>query len=211
MSKIWGALVLCGAIMIGPQAAVAQGEDEAEDVAGDALAIGTLIYNGSGCVPGTLRAALIDSDADGFSERLRFDFARYVARLGPGLPISDRRRNCAIRLTLDQPAGWQFGLVSARFVGDARLPKAVVANLQSDIQFSIKDHVTLSSTVSGSYDVVYRRGDALDDPEVVWSRCGVDAPLLGLNTQIFLTGPTTRPASVSSTRQIYRLEWRQCR
>jgi hypothetical protein len=199
-------MLLCGAALVASQVALAQESNIESDEEASAPAVTplkVLFRSGTGCsAPNSVRAALVGTTSDGLPNRLRLIFSDYEATEG--------LKNCAVRLVLDVPAGWQFGIERARFFGNAELASGVIAKLVSVYSINVVKHATLQTTVAGPKDGPYSQGDSLADEDVVWSTCGATSAFLGFNTNLNIAGTSSPPSSASSTKQVYWLHWRRC-
>jgi hypothetical protein len=193
------ALALAGPVLVATPALAEQ------------VSIRSLVYAGSGCAP---RVGLIGRlggfDRNGFPQKLSLAFANYNARQGPGILLSERRRNCNLVLSLNLPGGWQYAIKSVRYQGFASLPPSVSALQQSAYEYPFVSGVaTLESTLRGSFVARFQRDDSLLPREWVWSPCNRAMPL-NLRTQIVLSGPRIRPANLRASTHNYGLIWRRC-
>lgn len=93
--------------------------------------IKTFTYGGSGCPAGTVRNA-----TDSSKTILTLIYDQYIASIGPGTSVSDRRKNCQINLDIHYPQGWQFSLFSVDFRGFKDLEKYVTGKQLATYYFS---------------------------------------------------------------------------
>jgi hypothetical protein len=180
----------------------------------------SLVFAGTGCssAPGSFDIAqLIDADDDGFNEQFSLLFSNYVVASGPGTSAFDWRKNCNINATLHVPHGWQFSIVDVHYAGRAVLPYGIQGTQTSIYQFVFfSNRVRLSSTFNGPLHEDYDFTDRLPFTSLVWSPCGLDAPL-NIATQIYLTGNRAYKAALLTSdqldghvQQLYRFAWRHC-
>jgi hypothetical protein len=177
----------------------------------------SLNFGGTGCDNGD-SGELLDVDLDGRPDRFDVIFNNYIAQQGPGVPISLRRRSCNISLGMHLPQGWQFSIADVHYFGYADLPSAKVGGSQkSTYEFvGFSNSIELSTDISGIYQDNYEREDVIGITSLVWSPCGLEAPL-NIRTQVALSGPLSIPAAMTldqvtgDVRQIYALKWRKCR
>jgi hypothetical protein len=153
---------------------------------------------------------------DGLPDQFEILFDKYIAQQGSGVPIVQRRRNCNISVGLHLPQGWQFSIANVRYFGYADLPEGVQGQQRSDYQFiNYTGTITLQTILDGPYTDNYERQDNLGIESVVWSPCGLEAPL-NIRTQVALSGPSNLPAAMTTDQitgtvsQIYGLTWRRC-
>lgn len=182
----------------------------------DETYIMSLTFAGSGCNPTDSSAELYDADANGLPEQFVVYFSNYIAQQGPGLTIAERRKNCNIGVQLHLPAGYQFSVANVRYIGYADIPRFVLGKQRSTYEFPFYSNaVTLQTTIPGPYTGGYSRQDNLGISSVVWSPCGMNAPL-NIRTQVALEGSMYPMAMLTTdqidgrVRQIYGLTWRSC-
>jgi len=174
-------------------------------------------FGGSGCSLADSSGELSDTNDDGVPDGFAVFFKNYIAQQGPGISLAQRRRNCNILVQVHLPQGFQFSIASAKYSGYADLPRGVSGQQESAYQFPLfsPSSITLGTYLRGPYADNYYRTDTLGLASLVWSPCGVSAPL-NIRTQIALTGNSTLPAAITSGdefgkgQQIYGLQWRQC-
>jgi hypothetical protein len=68
----------------------------------------SISYGGSGCPQGTVGQSISD---DRTTFTLIYD--QYIASTGPGVPITESRKNCQLNVNLHVPQGWTFTIVSS--------------------------------------------------------------------------------------------------
>jgi hypothetical protein len=88
-------------------------------------------YGGSGCPQGS--AALVLS-ADRTSLALTMEM--YTVSHGPGIRVTENRKNCQLNAKLHYPSGWQFSIFSTTYSGYASLDSGVTGLLKSTYYFS---------------------------------------------------------------------------
>src|SRR6266516_1034269 len=74
--------------------------------------IENVVYGGTGCPQGTV-ATTISND----HTTMTMLFDAYVASLGPGVPVTENRKNCQININLHYPGGFQYSVFSADYRG----------------------------------------------------------------------------------------------
>lgn len=189
----------------------------ASQALGDETYIRSLNFAGSGCNPVDSSAELYDADANGLPEQFVVYFSNYIAQQGPGLTIAERRKNCNIGVQLHLPFGYQFSIANVRYIGYADLPYGVRGRQKSTYEFPFYSNaITLQTLINGPYVGGYQRQDNLGIASVVWSPCGMNAPL-NIRTQVALEGSFYPMAFLTTdqidgrVRQVYGLTWRACR
>lgn len=93
--------------------------------------IKSFAYAGTGCPAGSVANA-----TDGSKQVLTLLFDDYVASIGPGTAVSDRRKNCQINLDIHYPGGFQFSLFSVDYRGYQDLEAGVTGAQVANYYFS---------------------------------------------------------------------------
>jgi hypothetical protein len=174
-----------------------------------------LSWAGSGCPAGTV-AENLAPDFRAFT--LLFD--AYVAEIGPGLPLSQSRRNCQILVDLDFPQGWSYSVFTVDYRGFADLEPGVSGVQQSAYYFQGEFRTArLQTTLNGPRVSDYQLRDSLGLGALVWSPCGAQRAL-NINSAVRVANHSGRPHargmmttdSIDGTVvHIYGLQWRRCR
>jgi hypothetical protein len=92
------------------------------------LKVGT---GGTGCPQGTVNTIISD---DQTVVTLIYD--TYVASIGPGIAVTEQRKNCQLTLELQYPGGFQYSILSADYRGYANIEKGVTGTLKSTYYFA---------------------------------------------------------------------------
>jgi len=170
-------------------------------------------YGGTGCPQGSVGSQISD---DRSVMTLIFD--SYIASIGPGIAITEQRKNCQLNVDLLYPGGFQYSILSADYRGYASIDKGVTGVLKSTYYFS--GQTAQSST---EYDFQgpiagadYLKHDQADSTSVVWSPCGASG-LLNINSQVRLTstnasasGLLTTDSTDLSFKTVVYVQWRTC-
>jgi hypothetical protein len=131
-----------------------------------------IAYAGGGCPAGSV-AGTLAPDAKEFT--LLFD--EFVASIGPGVPITGNRKNCALSVDLHIPQGWSFALASVDYRGFAQLDQGIHGTQKSTYYF--QGNLQQASTqlnLVGPFSEDHLRRDVLGLTNVIWSKCGARAP-----------------------------------
>ncbi|KAF8460828.1 hypothetical protein BDZ91DRAFT_798507 [Kalaharituber pfeilii] len=145
------------------------------------VSISSISYAGSGCPAGTINIA----PSQDYSS-LTIAFNSYVASIGPGIPVTEKRKNCVISFVLSYPPGWSFTLYQIGYKGRLSLDPQVTATQKSVYWFDANsnDELVASSTWTGPlYGHSYDFTDTL--AKQVWSPCNGRSTLFA-NTQVRL-------------------------
>ncbi|KAH8832208.1 hypothetical protein DL96DRAFT_1810905, partial [Flagelloscypha sp. PMI_526] len=136
--------------------------------------------NGTGCPPGTEWAFLNDEHTE-----LTVVFSRYDASVGPGIPISENRKNCQLTFNVHVPSGFTFALVDIDYRGYYFLDTGVKVYRRSIYYFQGQlAQGESSATIDGPVDgvnIAYR--DEFNSSPMVYAPCGQDS-ILNLNSQV---------------------------
>jgi hypothetical protein len=63
-------------------------------------------------------------------------FDSYVASLGPGVAVTENRKNCQLAVDIQYPGGFQYSILSADYRGYASIEKGITGTLKSTYYFS---------------------------------------------------------------------------
>jgi len=184
------------------------------DAPPDQVRIRSLSWAGSGCPAGTVGGNLA-SDFKAFT--LLFD--AYVAEIGPGLPLSQSRRNCQILIDLEFPQGWSYAVFDVDYRGFVSVAPSVSGVQQSSYYFqgefrTARLHTTLAGPRVGDYQI----RDSLGLDTTVWSPCGANRALI-INSEVRLLnngsdpdaqGLITTDSIDGKVTHIYGLQWQRC-
>ncbi|KAF2010550.1 hypothetical protein BU24DRAFT_427665 [Aaosphaeria arxii CBS 175.79] len=169
-------------------------------------------YGGTGCPQGTMSSQI---SADRTTVTLIFD--SYIASIGPGVAVTEQRKNCQLNVDIQYPGGFQYSILSADYRGYASLQKGVSGTLKSTYYFS--GQTAQSST---EYNFVgpltgdYLKHDEADSTSIVWSPCGASGAL-NINSQVRLqsssssaTGLLTTDSTDLKFAQVVYVQWQKC-
>lgn len=172
-------------------------------------------YAGSGCSAGSVANITNDNHT-----LLTLEFAEFIAAMGPGVPVTQNRRNCQITLDIHYPGGFQFSIFEADYRGYVQLDAGITGLQKSTYYFSgSTSQTTLQTSFKGPDSQDYLVTDKLEDASLVWSPCGAEG-LLNINAQVQLNeapgtssnakGQLTVDSIDTKVTQIYSIQWRQC-
>jgi hypothetical protein len=171
-------------------------------------------YAGSGCPAGSV-AGNTSPDRQAFT--LLFD--QYIAEVGPGVPLNQKRKNCQINVDLDFPSGWSYTIFTVDYRGYVSLERNVKGTQQSSYYFQGQGRTaTLKTLMNGPIDQNYQIRDTLGLSATVWSPCGAQRAL-NINSQLILDNSRARNSSGLLTtdsvdgelKLVYGIQWQRCR
>lgn len=168
-------------------------------------------YAGSGCPAGSVAQSL-SADAKAFT--LLFD--SYVAEAGPGVALSNGRKNCQIAVDLRYPQGWSYTIFDVDYRGYAKLDPGTVGTQKTTYYFQgAASQASLQTNYSGPKDADYHIRDSLGINALVWSPCGATRAV-NMNTQVRVTASGSRRALMTidsidgQLKHVYGIQWRRC-
>jgi len=176
------------------------------------VSINEIAYGGTGCPQGSI-GDYISADRQTFT--LIFD--NYVASIGPGIDITQTRKNCQLNIDLQYPSGFQYSVFSTIYRGYVGLDAGVTATQGSVYYFSGETAQTSTSTtfngpLSRDYEVV----DNITLSSVVWSPCGEAVPLNIDSSVLLTTSSTTATGQITDDSEdgkitfIVGIQWQTC-
>jgi uncharacterized protein DUF4360 len=198
-------VLLALAVSVAAGAVGAAGPDPRE------VYVESITYGGTGCPQGTVGQSISD-DRTVFT--LIFD--SFVATLGPGIKLTESRKNCQINLNLHWPNGWSFTLVPLDFRGFVGAGPGVVAEQKSIYYFQGEiAQTSASSRFSGPIARDFGVSDTVAVNSEMWAPCGRIVPL-NINAQVRLSGNPLTPAQITTDsidgkfKLIFGFQWKHC-
>jgi len=184
---------------------------------GDAPPVGSVkirgvSYGGTGCPQGTMSSQI---SADRSVVTLIFD--SYIASIGPGISVTEQRKNCQLNVDLEYPGGFQYSILSADYRGYSSIQKGVTGTLKSTYYFSGQTAQTSTEySFVGPVTGDYLKHDEADSTSIVWSPCGA-AGMLNINSQVRLTSSNSSATGLLTTdstdlkfTQVVYVQWQKC-
>jgi hypothetical protein len=176
--------------------------------------IRSISYAGTGCKAGSV-SQNVSPDLQAFT--LLFD--NFVAQTGPGVPLSEARKNCQIAIDLDFPSGWSYSLATLDYRGFVTLDAGVSAAQTSSYYFQGQGATArLSTPMFGPHTGDWQIRDTLGVSALVYSPCGLQRAL-NINTSILLSSRDRNAQGLITTDSIdgqfktlyrYGLTWQRC-
>jgi len=196
------ALALALSVAVG--SAGAAGPDPSE------VYVESLRYGGSGCPQGSVGQSLSD---DRTTFTLIFD--AYAASLGPGVPITENRKNCQLNVRLHVPQGWTYTVFAADYRGFVQIDNGVSAVQKSTYYFAGQtQQVSVQSTLVGPVSRDFLRRDQVG--VISWvPACNASANL-NVNSQVRLFSPSSAQGQITNDstdgkfKFLLGFRWRPC-
>lgn len=80
--------------------------------------------------------------------RFTLIFDQFVASIGPGVAVTENRKNCQLNVDLQYPGGFQYSILSTTYRGYVDVDKGVTARQQATYYFSGRKHLSDSVKTS---------------------------------------------------------------
>jgi hypothetical protein len=169
-------------------------------------------YGGNGCPQGTMGYQISN---DRTTVTLIFD--SYIASIGPGIALTEARKNCQLNVDILYPSGFQYSILSADYRGYANLQKGVTGTLKSTYYFAgSQEQSSTTQDFTGPLIGDYRKSDKADSTSVVWSPCGAEG-MLNINSQVRLASSNSSAQGILTTdstdlkfTQVVYVAWQKC-
>ncbi|KAJ3412621.1 hypothetical protein HDV05_000432 [Chytridiales sp. JEL 0842] len=171
--------------------------------------IESLTYGGSGCPQGT-----VSRNFNPTKTAFTLIFDQYIASIGPGIPVAERRKNCNLNIGLRVPQGWQYSIATVDYRGYMDLSRGVRGTQSASYYFQGEIAQARKDTpFNGPQTRSYTIRDSFGLQSTVWSPCGAKANV-NIASSIALTGSGTGLLTTDSidgkVAQVYGLQWRRC-
>ena len=179
--------ILVAGLALAPAAAQAQDPNPNE------VYVQSITYGGTGCPTGSIGNSF-SNDRKTFT--LIFD--SFIASSGPGVPVTENRKNCQINVNLHLPQGFSYSVANYDYRGYVGLPAGVQAEQKSTYFFQgDTKQASGGSRFTGPVNKDYLVRDTLGLAALVWSPCGRTVPL-SINAQVRITGNTSQAAQITT-------------
>lgn len=223
MSMIRGLTKLCIPAFLTLSAATAFATERTPEVVlppEGSVKIKTISAIGTGCPDESTYSTNISEDAKAFT----VTFSSFVAEIGPGIPLSASRKNCALTATLEVPNGYQFSIATFNYRGFMDLDKKVRADHTTQYYFQGQSQTgkfVATETGKLAKDFVYtdKLGLVSSYFPDVWSPCNVDRALI-INPSIRVSklsgaaadaqGLIANDSVDGEIQQVFGFVWRKC-
>lgn len=182
----------------------------ATGVVAEGITLESAVAAGSGCPAGSIEARLSDD-----KRTLELDFSRFAAEAGPGITLSESRKNCAVLVDIRYPKGLSYAVKGLKVRGRTSLQAGATAVVTEKFHFQGQAATgTVSKTLEGPYAGSFGLTEALEEEELVFSPCDLQRALT-VNVSARVESEQARSTVAvgklpdgSSTR--LELGWREC-
>ncbi|WBB98954.1 MULTISPECIES: DUF4360 domain-containing protein [unclassified Solwaraspora] len=183
-----------------------------DDPPDDHVVIDLVAMAGSGCRPGTADVA-VSPDNTAFTTI----YSDYLVQAGPGISVTDGRRNCQLNVLVHAPAGYTFAIVKVDYRGYGLLSPGAIATQRANYYFQGMTQGTFSShPIPAPLDDNWMVSDEVPIASVVWHPCG-EIRNLNINTELRLSKGSSTDVSFltmdstdGSIETMYHLAWQPC-
>ncbi|MFY1694657.1 MULTISPECIES: DUF4360 domain-containing protein [unclassified Solwaraspora] len=183
-----------------------------DDPPADKVVIELVAMAGSGCEPGTADVA-VSPDNTAFTTI----YSDYLVQAGPGIPVTDGRRNCQLNVLVHVPAGYTFAIVKVDYRGYGLLEPGAIATQMANYYFQgMTESTSTNHPIAAPLDDNWVVTDEVPIGSVVWHPCG-ELRNLNINTELRLTKGTstgesflTMDSTDGSIETTYHMAWQPC-
>jgi hypothetical protein len=198
-------LAICFLCLLSPAATATTG-------AAEGVTIDAITYSGTGCPAGSATAVLTPDGRD-----FVILFSAYVATVGPGVPPSEARKDCVIRLGMSVPKNYTYAVSNVDYSGYAQLDPGITGGRASSYHLSGEPgEPAFKDQLSGPMDSDYAFVDqptTLGPPQ---SPCG-KGHHLNIRTAVRLKGAKNPSGfglltsdETDAATESWRLVWTPC-
>ncbi|MCB5164690.1 DUF4360 domain-containing protein [Streptomyces bambusae] len=181
----------------------------------DKIVLELVTVNGSGCPEGT---TTVDVAPD--NTAFTVTYSDYLARIGPGSPATEFRKNCQLSLRAHVPGGFTYAIVKADYRGYAFIQPGANAVERAGYYFQGMPQTSQRShRFDGPYDDNWQATDETEYSELIWAPCG-EKRNFNINTELRVNAGTSNPATQTSfmtmdstdgsVSTVYHVAWKEC-
>lgn len=178
----------------------------------DEIVIDLVAMAGSGCQPGTADVA-VSPDNTAFT----VIYSNYLAQAGPGVPVTEGRRNCQLNVLVHVPAGFTFAIAKVDHRGYALLEEGSRAMQRSLYYFQgMSEGTFVTHPLTAPMDDNWMATDEIPVAAMVWHPCG-ELRNLNINTELRVnvgssasTSFVTMDSTDGSIATTYHFDWQHC-
>lgn len=178
----------------------------------DEVVIDLVAMAGSGCRPGSADVA-VSPDNTAFTTI----YSDYLVQAGPGIPVTEGRKNCQLNVLVHVPNGYTFAIVKVDYRGYGLLNRGAVASQRANYYFQgMTESSYVNHTISAPLDDNWIASDEVPIASAVWHPCG-ELRNLNINTELRVsrgsstgTNFLTMDSTDGSIETLYHLIWETC-
>jgi hypothetical protein len=176
------------------------------------IAIDLVALAGSGCKAGTAVVA-VSPDNTAFT----VIYSEYLAQAGPGIAVTENRKNCQLNVVVHVPQGFTYGIAKVDYRGYGALLKGSTASQRANYYFQgMTQTSTVVHNITTPLDGNWIASDTVPVASVAWHPCG-ELRNLNINTELRVAKGTatdvsyvTMDSTDGSIATKYTLSWRKC-
>jgi hypothetical protein len=202
------ALLMSSLVMASPAAAGSLLTDPPDD----RIAIELVAMAGSGCAPGTADVA-VSPDNTAFTAI----YSAYLAQSGPGVPVTENRKNCQLNVLVHVPFGFTFAIAKVDYRGYGFLQPGAVAQQRANYYFQgMSQSSYVNHPIGAPLDDNWIATDNVPIAAQVFRPCG-ELRNLNINTELRVARGTSTDVSYltmdstdGSIETVYHFSWKRC-
>lgn len=183
-----------------------------DDPPRDKIVIDLVAMAGSGCQPGTADVA-ISPDNTAFTAI----YSNYLAQAGPGIPVTENRKNCQLNVLVHVPQGFTFAIAKVDYRGYGLLQAGSSASQRANYYFQGMTQSTyVNHPIVAPLDDNWIASDLVPVAAMVWHPCG-ELRNLNINTELRVNRGTaadtsfvTMDSTDGSIATTYHMAWKEC-
>jgi hypothetical protein len=183
-----------------------------DDPPDDEIVIDLVAMAGSGCAPGTADVA-VSPDNTAFT----VIYSTYLAQAGPGVPLTENRKNCQLNVLVHVPQGFTFAIAKVDYRGYGFLQQGSSALQRANYYFQGMTQGTFAThPIASPLDDNWIATDDVPIAAQVFRPCG-ELRNLNINTELRVSRGTSTDVSYltmdstdGSIETVYHFSWRRC-
>nr|WP_239138640.1 DUF4360 domain-containing protein [Actinoplanes regularis] len=183
-----------------------------DDPPTDHIVIDLVAMAGSGCAPGTAAVA-VSPDNKAFTAI----YSEYLAQAGPGIPVTENRKNCQLNVLVHVPQGFTFAIAKVDYRGYGFLQRGAVAQQRANYYFQGMTQGTyVNHPITAPLDDNWIATDDVPIAAQVFHPCG-EMRNLNINTELRVAKGTSTDVSYltmdstdGSIETVYHFAWKRC-
>ncbi|MEU6866207.1 DUF4360 domain-containing protein [Streptomyces sp. NPDC046876] len=170
--------------------------------------------NGSGCRPGTAAVA-VSPDNSAFT----VTYSDYLAQAGPGIPVTEGRKNCLLSLVVNVPQGFTYAVSKVDYRGYGSLADGAIGTQKASYYFQgMSQTASRSHQFHGALQDNWQVTDTTGIQALVFAPCG-EKRNFNINTELRAEAGTSDSAETSymavdstdgSINTVYHFQWKEC-